>query len=173
MALPHIIILAHARRRALQKGISIDGIIRTVNLDDVIESWNDGIVWHRLLLGHDGNRPIHVATERIAGNGVVIVVTAYHPSPRDVESRTEKTQEITMKRAASPSLTYSERNVRLKDGDILVTIRNAPVWMYKGEAAYDAELLAAVEALAKRVAALRARGRTQSQRTPKPRRKTA
>ena len=71
----------HALQRMFQRDISEEEVEQTVAFGEIIENYPDDQPYpSRLVLGHIGQRAIHVL-HAIDEKGTVIVITVYEPAP--------------------------------------------------------------------------------------------
>lgn len=75
----------HARKRILEKGLSVEAIEQTVaSPQAVVEEYPDDTPFpSRLVLGRDGDTPLHVVVAEDTARATLYVVTAYHPDPAE------------------------------------------------------------------------------------------
>jgi hypothetical protein len=77
-----IVFSRHARQRLFERGVSIDAVTRIVEKGRTILRYDDDRPYpSRLVLGYDGERPVHVLIAENAEADEWIVVTAYEPNP--------------------------------------------------------------------------------------------
>ena len=77
----HIAITEHARRRLVERGISVRDIIQCIDIGEAIKQYEDDKPFPSCLIlgdGVDGN-PIHVVVSH--DDDWIYLITAYHPDP--------------------------------------------------------------------------------------------
>ena len=77
-----IVLSRHARQRLFERGVPVEAVTRIVEKGRTILRYDDDKPYpSRLMLGYDGERPIHVLIAENAEANETIVITIYEPSP--------------------------------------------------------------------------------------------
>ena len=77
-----IVLSRHARQRLFERGVAVEAVTRIIEEGETILHYAEDKPYpSRLVLGYDGERPIHVLVADNAETNELIVVTAYEPSP--------------------------------------------------------------------------------------------
>lgn len=82
MSRRRLVYRVHAIERMAQRAISAEEVAEVVLFGEILEKRPQGFPHpSRLLLGWSGPRPLHVVVAEDQENNVVVVITAYEPSP--------------------------------------------------------------------------------------------
>ena len=77
-----IIFRVHALQRMCERKISIENIRKIIESGDVIEDYSLEMPDpSRLILGYQGNKPVHVVVSENKISNEIIIVTVYSPDP--------------------------------------------------------------------------------------------
>ena len=77
-----IVLSRHARQRLFERGVPVETVTRIIEEDRTILRYDDDKPYpSRLVLGYDGERPIHILIAENTEADELIVITVYEPSP--------------------------------------------------------------------------------------------
>ena len=76
-----IVLSRHARQRLFERSVPVEAVTRIVEEGRTILRYDDDKPYpSRLVLGYDGERPVHILIAENAEANETIVITAYEPS---------------------------------------------------------------------------------------------
>jgi len=85
--LTRIIFRVHAIQRMFMRRITKDEVLHAIEAGEVIEEYPDDTPYpSRLILGWEGQRPLHVVAAYDAEDDEEIIITVYKPDPAHWES---------------------------------------------------------------------------------------
>ena len=82
MPFDNIIFRVHALQRMFEHDVSVNRIRNILETGEVIEDYSDETAESsRLILGYQGNRPIHVVVSETSKTNELVIITVYSPDP--------------------------------------------------------------------------------------------
>jgi hypothetical protein len=82
VAIANLIFRVHAIQRMFEREVSVNEIRKIIDNGEIIEDYSIEMPEpSRLILGYQGNRPIHVVVSETSLTNEVVIITVYSPDP--------------------------------------------------------------------------------------------
>ena len=82
MKIDNVVFRVHAIQRMFEREISVKSVKKILETGEIIEDYSAEMPEPgRLIMGYQGNRPIHLVLSENTKDNLVIIVTVYIPGP--------------------------------------------------------------------------------------------